>query len=343
MSTEIPQSRKINIEPASTEELRAAFLIDGEANVDKTSDNTAANEAYNNALKEELERQEKLDGKNRTKNMTKFALIGAGVAALGIGGAVTVNEMAANANHTSAPQEHPAQPSHIAGDILPTAQPTSGTLDLPSSSPSPAGTTALETAPVTHEKPSSYTVDQLEAMSVDEYNNLSHADRMVLIKHFLEQAQDVSLSYGKDIYEFNPLDVASKSNTPQEVIKQIEFQMQMALFQKESPTATDTRINKDNALKAVGAAAYDTSKASMPAYMISERINPLTNISNLADVYDHASEHLPIQTMEDPITHKTIEYRTIEFVDQKGAPHIAKVTYAQLDASKGIWQLLSIV
>ena len=138
MSTEIPQSRKINIEPASTEELRAAFLVDGEADIHKTSDNTAANEAYNKALQEELERQKKLDGKNRTKNMTKFVLIGAGVATVGVGGAVVASEIGANANHTATPQEQAAQPTHSAGDILPTAQSTSSTLDLPSSSPSPS-------------------------------------------------------------------------------------------------------------------------------------------------------------------------------------------------------------
>ena len=148
MSTEIPQSRKINIEPASTEELRAAFLVEGEADTDKTTDNTAANEAYNKALQEELERQKKLDGKNRTKNMTKFVLVAGGVATVGAGGAVVASEISASANHPIVPQVETAQPTHSAGDILPTAQATSGALDLSTSSPSPANTTPLETAPV---------------------------------------------------------------------------------------------------------------------------------------------------------------------------------------------------
>lgn len=307
----------------------------------------SANEIRAIAQAETQEEHDAIAAKRPLGRAATLGVVGGITGALVAGGGIF---MAVESNHSPEQSSNPTNAgttpaTYGSGDILSTPQSTGNAVTNPTSSPyaSPSNTEALKSAPAAPEALSSYSVEQLEAMSVDQYNNLPHADRMVLIKHFLEQAKDVSLSYGKDIYEFNPLDVASKSNTPQEVMKQIEFEMQMALLQSASTSAADNTIDKNNALKAVGAAAYDTSKASMPAYMISERITPLTTTTELADKYDKASEHLPIQTMEDPITHKTIEYRTIEFVDQKGAPHIAKVTYAQLDTSKGIWQLLSLV
>ncbi|MDT4874571.1 hypothetical protein FQZ97_1098780 [compost metagenome] len=154
----------------------------------------------------------------------------------------------------------------------------------------------------------------------------------------LKDAKDVSLSYG-DVYKFNPLDVASKDNTAQEIMNQIKYTIQLPLLQKESPYADDMRINKPNAQKAMSAAFYDVSGEVIPLFTDMEnKIQKTNTILEVTDKYSNVKEVGPPQITVDQ-QGKEIQYRTITFLSGEVNTHTAKVVFTQTSNGKGIWQL----
>ncbi|WP_437770630.1 hypothetical protein [Arthrobacter sp. KNU40] len=175
-------------------------------------------------------------------------------------------------------------------------------------------------------------------MSVEKFIALPHVDRMVLIKSMLEQARNVSLSYG-DVYEHNPLDVAAKDNSPQEIMKQIQFEAQMIYNQGVTNQADDLRLNKDTAKKAMSGMFYETSgKTSMLFKQSLDVVNNTQQRGPIKDRYGDIQEIGTPQTLVDQ-NGKTIEYRTIKFTNLSTHPHTARVVFTPLGKDTGIWQI----
>ena len=138
MSTELPDYRKLNVEPATTEELRARY------NTEKTEDDS--HEDYQEAYNRALEQEEVTTGNSsRASQIRKLALIAGGALGVGVAAMAGANAIG-NASGDRTPTVT-ANPTN-SGDALPTASASpDSTLNLPPASPSPSSTAALETQP----------------------------------------------------------------------------------------------------------------------------------------------------------------------------------------------------
>lgn len=105
------------------------------------------------------------------------------------------------------------------------------------------------------EENSEYSPDELREMSVDEFVDLPIEDREVLIVDMLEESVDWSFLYGENwegdtsnLYEFNPLKIASEDNALEEIVMQGLYMQQLALSQTLD-LDTDGTFDPDTALK----------------------------------------------------------------------------------------------
>lgn len=270
------------------------------------------------------------------KPIGKAAVAGAGLGLAAAGVAI--------ANNQSSDTPHEARPSATSAPAPGETQAPVETKPAESPLASPTNLGPLETA-----KPSTspeietrYSVAELKAMSVEQFNELPRNERMVLIHHMLEKAQEVSLYYGEDTYKYNPLEVASEKNTAQEIVKQLQFEAHMIFHQGASEQADDTRLDKVAAQKALSGMLYETS-GNTSAYftMATTTIENAKNTGAVPDRYDNAQEIAPPQTTIDQ-DGKEVTYRTISFTDQTNMPHTAKVVYTPIGNGKGIWQLYEL-
>lgn len=163
MSTEVPSPRKLNVEPATAEEIRAKY-------------NTEANEdgTYDDATYEGQLTQEKEVSLTRAQQMRRLLLIGGATLGVGVTAMVSANLMG-NAAAEKGPGVQPESTS--SADTTPGANETTAPVASAEPSPlaSPTNTTPLETA-----KPIE-TTPTLE-LSVDKY-----ADKDALAKAILEE------------------------------------------------------------------------------------------------------------------------------------------------------------
>lgn len=265
-----------------------------------------------------------------------------GAASLLLAGGAIAGVTALNNQPSNTPPE--TEPSATGGPIAGETQAPAPTNTVESPLASPTNLGPLETA-----KPSAspeiearYSVAELKAMNVEQFNELPRNERMVLIRHMLEKAQEVSLYYGEDTYKYNPLEVASEKNTAQEIVKQLQFEAHMIFHQGASEQADDTRLDKVAAQKALSGIHYDTSgKTSAYFTMATTTIENAKNTGAVPDRYDNAQEIAPPQTTIDQ-DGKEVTYRTISFTDQTNMPHTAKVVYTPIGNGKGIWQLYEL-
>ncbi len=255
------------------------------------------------------------------------------------GGAVTGVVLANNQPSNTPPEANPsATGAPVPGETqAPTARPSSEV----SPSADPSNITPLETAsPTTPEVRSNYTAEQLKALSVEDYNKLPRADRLVLIEHMLKEAREVSLSYG-EVYEYNPLDVAAKDNTAQDIMKQLQFADQLTFNQGITTESDDTRLDKDAAKKALSGYFYNTTGEVSPVY--TRAVNYIDNSGVKGPVRDEFNNVKEVDIPKTLVDQegKTIEYRTIDFTGVDGEPHTVRVVLTPLTKGKSIWQVYS--
>lgn len=158
MSTEVPSPRKLNVEPATAEEIRAKY-------------NTEANEdgTYDDATYEGQLTQEKEVSLTRAQQMRRLLLIGGATLGVGVTAMVSANLMG-NAAAEKGPGAQPETTS--SAGVVPGTNETAA--PLASTEPSPANTVPLETAKPVETAPSL-------ALSVEKY-----ADKDLLAKAIVE-------------------------------------------------------------------------------------------------------------------------------------------------------------
>lgn len=305
-------------------------LTDEERNSDEFQKKTDALRAYH---------QERTTVDTAPSHTARNVTIGAASLLL-VGG--TIGGVAALNNQPSNNTPPETEPSATSGPVAGETQAPAPTnvAESPLASPTNLGPLETEkpTPSATPEVKTTYTVEQLKAMTPAAYNALPRAERLVLIQDMLKDAKDVSLSYG-DVYKFNPLDVASKDNTAQEIMNQIKYTIQLPLLQKESPFADEKGIDKLSAQKAMSAAFYDVSGEVTPLFTNMEnKIQKTSTILEVTDKYSNVKEVGPPQTAIDQ-EGKEIQYRTITFLSSEVNTHTAKVVFTQIGNDKGIWQL----
>lgn len=246
----------------------------------------------------------------------------------------------------SQPQASPnTQPSATGAPVPGETQAPAVTKTPESPLASPTNLGPLETAkPTAETKTGNFSVEQLKAMSVDQYNKLPQSDRLPLVKHQLEEAQKVLLiDYGNDdLYKNDPLETASLSNTPDQIMKQIVFEMQLAGMQGKTNDIEDGTPDKIAAQKALSAAFYnvDSSKnnVALEYTVMSEMIKNSSSIFKVSQKFTNAHDLYPPKTVVDA-EGKKIEIRTITTIADDGKPHTFEVTHTMLDKTQGIWQI----
>lgn len=271
-------------------------------------------------------------GRNIAIGATSLLLVGGTVA-----GVVALNNQ---------PSRTPlkAEPS-VAGTVVPgETQAPAATKSAESPLASPTNLGPLETAkPTPESKTSNYSVEQLKAMSVEQYNKLPMSDRINLVKDRLDYAQKVPQFFLEgDLYKYDPLEVASPSNTPDSIMQQILYEMQMASSQKMTAKPEDGTPDKMAAQKALSAAFYnvDPSKnnVALEYTVMSEMIQKSSSIFTVSQKFTDVRELYSPKTEVDS-DGKKIDIRTITTIADDGKPHTFEVTYTMFDETKGIWQI----
>jgi hypothetical protein len=259
---------------------------------------------------------------------------------------------AVGANYLSSRTEAPAPIDQNDGDndTLPnaTTEPTafaspSNTVPLETAQPTPSAS-ALETTKTVDK----YTLNQLESMPFEQFNTLDFKDKAKYIKYLLEDSEKHLIYYaipktaadpGADLYKYNPLDIASETNTPQEIAMQIHYALQLHLSQPKSTTVGDYTLNTEKSQKALSAPFYDIDEPEMtPSYVtLKVGIENGEPAGYLKDRYAGAKEISPATEEVAPNGEK-IKVRTLSLLDN-GVERILKVTLRKLDDSSSIWQI----
>lgn len=204
--------------------------------------------------------------KTKTKHKVLLALMGGG-AILGTAGAVFLGlngPKAGEQNNNNLPPapEPTAEAPVIPGEsAAPTAEPTTPVEVSPTDIP----TNIASPTPVETEQGAEYSVSKLKEMPLDEYKELSIAQRSVLVTDMLEYATEMnSFKFGEnfmgedtsELYSYSPLDIASKDNTAEEIAMQDLYMHQLALTQTKDMN-TSGSFDPDMATKALSGAYID--------------------------------------------------------------------------------------
>lgn len=201
------------------------------------------------------------DGKLKEEKKSKKGLVagvigGLAVLGVGIGAIVGINGNKDNENKNLPPTPEPtvAAPT-TPGTIEPTEQPTvvatPTPTDIPTSSFEPTPTPVETTAPSAQETEKSveYSASDLKAMPLEQFNELSLDNRLILVDSMLEYAKEwQSGDFGEhwekekmtDLYKYSPLDIASPDNTLEEIVMQNLYMNQLALTQTADMSTSGT-------------------------------------------------------------------------------------------------------
>lgn len=219
--------------------------------------------------------------------------------------------------------EAPVTPGPSLG---PTVAPTA-----PVETTQPTTPPAESSAPAETNKAGEYTASQLLEMPFAEFETLPFDTRMILVKDMLKYSSEWDLfKFGagldeedtSDLYKFNPLDVASPNNTPEEIAKQDVYMQQLALTQTvERGLGT---FDPDNAAKALSGAYTDIEFVKTGNEVLTEKNNSLyrdmkANLYKLPDVttheYAHEVSNVVVQESRDlrDDAGNEIEYREIQY------------------------------
>lgn len=225
----------------------------------------------------------------------------------------------------------PPQPTTSASaPVTPGQQETTAPAIKPSS---------VETTPAAA---SEYSLDSLKSMSPEAFNQLSNAQKGPYIKFLLSETDkhfEWFIGPNKQMYKFNPLDVASEANTPEQIINQQWFQGELAFAQPLNNVVGDFTLNKDVAKKALSAQFYDTtSDHTLPLYQ--ERLREIDAGIKAITLAETATDIKLVTGLTDSVDEngKPIQTETISVVDA-GVRHTYQMVYDKLDDKTSIWKL----
>ncbi|MGO4235791.1 hypothetical protein [Pseudarthrobacter sp. YAF2] len=179
-------------------------------------------------------------------------------------------------------------------------------------------------------------------MSPEAFNVLSNAQKGPYLKFLLSETDKHAEWFAGptgDLYKFNPLDISAETNTAEQIIRQFEFQSELAYAQPLNNVIGDFTLNKNTSKKALSALFYDT---------ISEHTPPLYQ-ARIAEI-DSGVQAI---TYSVPLTDAKFVKGLIEGVDENGKPiktvivsasankvqHTYQMVYDKLDDKTSIWKL----
>ena len=229
--------------------------------------------------------------------------------------------------------------------VVPGQNNGTGETTPPSATATPSETLApnpIQTSASPEKNTSQYTISQLESMPSDTFNELKFKDKAKYVKHLLEDSKNHLLFYagpGSKLYEYNPLEVASPTNTPQEIAMQLWYEIQLSSAQPASDVAGDYTLDTEKAKKALSTVFYSTTGPNTPTTYtyIEAGIDNGKQAGRVKDNYTDAKEISPLTDVVDD-NGDTIKVKTISLLDN-GVEHILQVTLRELDDNTSIWQI----
>ena len=214
-----------------------------------------------NIADREIHKKEKL-------SIGKKLALGA-MATVGVAGTAVVAVMmtsgprAEGQNNNLPPAPEPtAEAPVVPGEVI---EPTVESTTPVEVSPTDIPTNIADPTPIETEQGSEYSVAELREMELSDFKTLTVSERKLLITDMLEYSSEMnSFKFGEnfmgedtsDLYNFNPLDIASKDNTAEEIAMQDLYMHQLALTQTKDMN-TSGSFNPDMAAKALSGAYID--------------------------------------------------------------------------------------
>ena len=218
--------------------------------------------------------------------------------------------------------------------------------------PEPTTTASAPVTPGTQEsakptatekaKPATYDLNSLKAMSPEVFNKLSNEDKGPYLKFLLSETDkhfEWFIGPSKDLYKFNPLDIAAETNTPEQIAKQLAFEGELVFAQPLNNVVGDFTLNKDTAKKALSAQFYDTTSDQAPA-LYRQRVSEIdAGAKAIAFSLDLGDAKL-VEGLTDNVDHNGKPIKTeIISMTSGGVQYTYQVVFDKLDDKTSIWKL----
>ena len=305
MSTELPDSRKLNVQPETTEELRARFNSNTNTNEAEQDVNNAAGDK--DANYEEQLAQEQKGKSSRAQQMRKLGYIVGGTLGVGTLAMLGANTLG-NANTEKDPATQPEETNST--NLVPGAVETNAPVieTTPSPYSSPANTEALNSAqPVIDRLPSDVIESGLfEGLSSEQKAEIKSLDSMS-VEEFRDQPLEKQLSFAQFAYDNNAPRVLKK-------MRDLGFDMEAYANRIATPSEESTPqevVDRVSIVLDVASNLYsedDEHDAVTARKMISLSLNTSTAVFNKYDTYlQNPATGLSMVTTTDITAAKTFE------------------------------------
>ncbi len=248
---------------------------------------------------------------------------------------------------------------------VPSVNPTTGQSFKPSQSPTPSDPTVL-TPPnpvVEAEKKRTMSGETVIALEAVEFAELPRETQLRGFLHILQHSLDKSThpyvilddngKYKGDITSYNPFDIASIDNTPQQIVPQNLYMEATALGARVEQGKSSSPMDKRLAEITLGSAYYFTEKNKEVTLSYKLRLDEIKDESNTEDLHlaNRKEEVIKADQLdtcpvsvsgETTLPCRDIQTKIIQKNGTEAAPYWTRYVFVtDKDSGKGIWQILA--